>query len=574
MPRFTSVVPAARVVWIAALCVVALGLQSGRAHAHDERPSPPAKSAGATVGVVSFANSGAKAAQKDFLYGVAQLHNFQYDDAAAAFRRAQQADPSFALAYWGEAMTYNHPVWMQQDADKARAVLARLGADRAARAATAKTERERAYLDAVEILYGEGTKFDRDRRYAAAMRRLHERWPDDVDGTAFYALSLLGTAHDGRDVPTYMRSYALVKDLFPRYPQHPGIAHYLIHSVDDAAHAPLGLDAARAYAKIAPESSHALHMTSHIFLALGLWDDVVAANERAIAVAAKRATQRGGRAPTCGHAQIWLNYGYLQQGRYADAKRLIATCLDDVRQRPQFSAGDQFEPEGSSVGTFYAMRLRYLLDAPPDAEVTSWQPAVDAVPYAAFLRDYGDAMVAVRRGVTPTATPAGSPGAATTSAAGATFASMAARVRTSAATLLAAMDRQGVHAESTYRRLLALQVAQIDALNRVAGGDRAGGLAALDAVARDEDALPAAFGPPQVDQPTRELLAALLLDRDPAAARTQFERALVLNPGRVDARRGLLQATRATGDDAEAQALADGLKKTLAKGDAAATAKL
>lgn len=568
MTRITGVVPAARAAWFTCVCVAVLALHAGRVDAHDDQKSAPASHGTATVGVVNFANSGAKAAQKDFQYGVAQLHNFQYDDAAAAFRRAQQADPSFALAYWGEAMTYNHPVWMQQDPERARAVLGRLGTDRAARAAKAKTERERAYLDAVEILYGEGTKFDRDRRYAAAMRRLHERWPGDIDGTAFYALSLLGTAHDGRDVPTYIRSYALVKDLFPRYPQHPGIAHYLIHSVDDAAHAPLGLEAARAYGRIAPESSHALHMTSHIFLALGLWDDVVAANENAIAVATKRAAQRGARPPNCGHAQIWLNYGYLQQGRYADAKRLIATCLDDARHRPQLAENDQFEPEGSSTGTFYAMRLRYLLDAPPDAEVTSWQPAVDAVPYAAFLRDYGDAMLAARRAAAPASSaPAGS-------AAGATFASIVARTRASAATLRAAMDRQAVHAESPYRRLLAIQLAQVDALDRIVGADRAGGLAALEAVARDEDALPAAFGPPQVDQPTRELLAALLLDRDPAAARTQFERALALNPGRVDARRGLLQATRATGDEAEAQSLAEALKKTLAKGDAAATAKL
>jgi tetratricopeptide (TPR) repeat protein len=537
--------------------VCAAGIpRAALAHEKDAPRPVAATSGGTSVGVVHFANSGAKAAQKDFIYGVAQLHNFQYEDAAAAFRRAQQADPSFALSYWGEAMTYNHPVWMQQDAEKARAVLARLGPDRAVRLARAKTERERAYLDAVETLYGDGTKFERDRRYAQAMRRLHERWPDDVDGTAFYALALLGTAHDGRDVPTYVRAYALVKDLFPKFPQHPGVAHYLIHSVDDAAHAPLGLEAARAYGKIAPESSHALHMTSHIFLALGMWDDVVAANEQAIAVAAKRAERNGGRPASCGHAPTWLNYGYLQQGRYADSKRLIAACLDEVRAHPRFSEGDQFDPDGSSLGSFYAMRLRYLLDAPPDAEVLGWQPEIANVPYASFLREYGDAMLAARRGDA------------------AAFGAVAARARESAARLRSAMDRLEVQAASPYRRVLALQVAQLEALGRVTSGDRAGGLAALEAVARDEDALPAAFGPPQVDQPTRELLGSLLVEADPAAARVQFDRALVLNPGRVDARRGLLRATRAIGDEAEARSLAESLQKTLAKGDAAATAKL
>jgi tetratricopeptide (TPR) repeat protein len=527
-----------------------LAMATATALAHEpSTPDPPAAST-ASVGLVNFANSGAKAAQADFQHGVAQLHNFQYDDAAEAFRRAQMADPSFALAYWGEALTYTHPIWMQQDADAARAVLARLGPDRTTRLAKAKTEREHAYLDAVEILYGEGTKRERDRRYAAAMRRLHERWPDDVDGTAFYALALLGTAHEGRDVPTYMRAYALVKDLFPKYPKHPGVAHYLIHAVDDAAHAPLGLEAARAYAGIAPESSHAQHMTSHIFLALGEWNDVVTANERALQVASKRLEKRGAKLAGCGHSQTWLNYGYLQQGQYADSKRTIVRCLAQVRENPQLSERDQFDPDGSSLGSFYAMRLRHLLDAPPDAEVENWRPDAAAVPYAALLATYGDALVAARRGSLEA------------------LRASAAQMSDAADRLRTTMDRLDVPAASPYRRVLAVQLGQVDALQSILGGDRAGGLAKLEAVARDEDALPAAFGPPQVDQPTRELLGALIVDADPARARAQFERALVLNPGRVDARRGLERATRAAGDAAEADAIAASLRETLAHGDA------
>jgi hypothetical protein len=146
----------------------------------------------------------------------------------------------------------------------------------------AKTPREKAYLAAGEALFGEGEKNDRDRRYALAMEQLHAKYPDDVDATCFYALALLGTSNAGRDVPTYMRAAALMEEVFERNPQHPGAAHYLIHSVDDSVHAPLGLRAAYAYAKIAPDSPHAQHMTSHIFLALGMWDETVAANERTI----------------------------------------------------------------------------------------------------------------------------------------------------------------------------------------------------------------------------------------------------------------------------------------------------
>src|SRR3954469_25676168 len=172
-------------------------------------------SAQTEVGEVSFANSGSPAAQATFLRGLALLHNFEYEDAAAAFHKAQAIDPDFAMAYWGEAMTHTHPVWMQQNRDAARAALARLGATPEARLAKAKTERERDYLRAVEILYGDGTKEERDLRYADAMAALPQRYPDDVDATAFYALARLGTAHQGRDFAFYMKSAALLEEVFP-----------------------------------------------------------------------------------------------------------------------------------------------------------------------------------------------------------------------------------------------------------------------------------------------------------------------------------------------------------------------
>src|SRR3954469_20595266 len=155
------------------------------------------------VGEVSFANSGSPAAQETFLRGLALLHNFEYADAAEQFRKAQSIDPDFALAFWGEAMTYNHPIWMQQDLAAARTALGRLGATAEARAAKAKTARERDYLGTLEVLYRDGGKEERDRRYADAMAALHQQYPDDVDATAFYALALLGTAHAGRDFATY-----------------------------------------------------------------------------------------------------------------------------------------------------------------------------------------------------------------------------------------------------------------------------------------------------------------------------------------------------------------------------------
>ncbi|HEY2906135.1 MAG TPA: hypothetical protein VGJ29_09560, partial [Vicinamibacterales bacterium] len=207
--------------------------------------SVPARAQAPSVGKVAFANSGAPAAQAPFLTGLAQLHNFEYADAAQWFRKAQEADPTFALAYWGEAMTYNHPVWMEQDIASARKALKRLADTADERLAKAPTAREKAYMHAVDVLYGDGDKYARDAAYAGEMAALHAKYPDDVDGTAFDALSLLGTAHEGRNVDTYMRAAALLEPLFVTNPQHPGIAHYLIHSYDDPDHAARGLPAAR-----------------------------------------------------------------------------------------------------------------------------------------------------------------------------------------------------------------------------------------------------------------------------------------------------------------------------------------
>src|SRR5579863_3151416 len=151
------------------------------------------------VGEVSFANSGSAAAQQPFLHGLALMHSFEYPSAAEDFRKAEAIDPSFAMAYWGEAMTFNHPVWNQQNRNAALAALNKLGATPEARLAKAPTPREKDYLQTLDILYGEGPKKDRDERYAEAMAKLHEKYPEDVDAAAFYALALLGSQEGVRD---------------------------------------------------------------------------------------------------------------------------------------------------------------------------------------------------------------------------------------------------------------------------------------------------------------------------------------------------------------------------------------
>ncbi len=281
------------------------------------------------LGSVVFANSGASAAQAESLRGVALLHSFEYEDAAKAFKAAQKADKNFALAYWMEALTYRHPLWGQEYLTDARAAFKPLGSSTEARLARANTPRERAYGAAVEALFAEGAEGDRVRAFADGMRGVADAYPTDLEASAFASLASLGMwaqlprASGAAEVENAIR-YA--QRVFDRNPRHPGASHYLIHAYDAPGRAEQGLPFAREYAQIAPDAEHAVHMPSHIFLQLGLWDDVVASNERAWA--SSRAWVARNKLPNTDsdfHSLTWLQYGYIQQGRYGAAKGLIDT---------------------------------------------------------------------------------------------------------------------------------------------------------------------------------------------------------------------------------------------------------
>jgi tetratricopeptide (TPR) repeat protein len=492
------------------------------------------------VGEVSFANSGSAAAQEPFRRGLALLHNFEYPDAAEQFRRAQASDPGFAMAYWGEAMTYNHPVWMQQDLAAARAALGRLGASPEARLAKAKTERERDYLRAVEVLYGNDaggaglSKEERDLRYAAAMAALHQRYPEDVDATAFYALSLLGTAHQGRDFATYMRSAALLEEVFPAHPRHPGVLHYLIHSYDDPIHAPLGVRAARLYGGVAPNAAHALHMTSHIFIALGLWDDVIAANERAMSVVDRHLEAHGKPLMTCGHYVSWLDYAYLQERRMDDAERQLDACrrmaVSAVRTHGEAPPGD----DEHLVDAYASMRLVHAV------ETGRWDaaapPVVPEGRYAGprFTLAYGEALAAAGGDLRA-------------------FHTAAARLRERQRDLLAELGKRRETAPADRQRAQ-IAVQQVDALERIREGEKEEGIAALRKAAEGESAMALEFGPPFVEKPTFELLGdeLLALGRNAEAERA-YQSALARAPGRTRSLQGLLRAQRALTQTAAAE---------------------
>src|SRR5713226_6616494 len=283
------------------------------------------------LGRIDFATWGSPEAQKHFLRGALLLHSFEFDDAAEEFRQAQKIEPDFAMAYWGEAMTYNHPLWMEQNPEAARKVLEKLAPTKEARLAKAPSKREKMYLEAVEALYAPGDKVSDDKAYAESMRRLHEEFPEDQDAATLYALALLGSCEGKRDTATYMKAAAIAEEVFAENPLHPGAAHYLIHSYHAPVHAPLGMRAARLYAKIAPAAGHALHMPSHIFFASGMWEEAAASNEAAWKASLDRAQRKRLDADEHNyHALFWLEYSYLELGRYADARRVLALMEADA----------------------------------------------------------------------------------------------------------------------------------------------------------------------------------------------------------------------------------------------------
>src|SRR5438105_4989886 len=312
-----------RIVVAASLVVLACA-RDARAQHDGHRPSAAQQGTSATLGTVSFPNSGGAAAQPAFLRGVALLHSFEYTEAAESFEDAEKLDPKFAVAYWLEAFTNSHILWGEDDPAAAHAVLARLAPTPAARLALARTDRERAYGAAIEAFYADGSLDVRTKAFADSMRHLTARYPKDLEAAAFASLAIQIADARGTDRE---EAIALAERVVRESPNHPGAVHYLIHATDAPAYAPRGLGAARAYAKVAPESEHAQHMPSHIFLQLGLWDDAVASNERAWKASRDWVKRRGASGSDLDfHDLQWLQYMYLQQGRYALARSIIDTA--------------------------------------------------------------------------------------------------------------------------------------------------------------------------------------------------------------------------------------------------------
>jgi len=516
------------------IVVLALGALSGACAGRAPAPARPGPTLppNAGLGRLSFPTSTRVAAAQDaFHTGMLLLHLFEYDDAARAFQRAETLDPSFAMAYWGEAMTHTHPIWDEQDVAAARAALARFAPDPAARLARTPTERERGFMHAIDELYGAGTKAERDRAYMRAMKDLAARFPDDDEVQLFYALSLFGVQAGVRDVPTYMQAAAIAERVLCRHPDHPGAAHYLIHGVDDPPHAPLGLDAARTLARIAPHSAHAQHMASHIFLMLGMWDEVVTANQASVAAAA---TMHGHGAAHTGHANAWLIYGYLAQGRPAKAHELLLGARKDSQASgtPAPLPG-QLDPDETVVGSVVQMWARYLVETEDwRGDVADWtfNFGGSLVPYQtyAWVQGYraarlGDVARAKR------------------------YLAQHDDLRAKLGAFLAA-KAEPAPLDQMWMSRVTIMGLMLQAAIEEAEGHADPALALARQAADLEAAMPDSFGPPFVDLPSRELLARLQLARgDAAAAEETYRRQLRSTRRRPATLLGLYRAATAAG---------------------------
>lgn len=419
------------------------------------------------LGSLSFPNSGEEAAQEPFLRGVLLMHSFEFGPAREAFQQAQAADSLFALAYWGEAMAHNYPLWQDKNVEQGRAVLARMDSV----GALVGTHREQMYIDAVRALYGEGSKTEQDLAYMEAMKTLHEAHPEDLEAQAFYALSILGSTDGVRDFDVYAQAAAVAQPVFEANPDHPGAAHYIIHSFDDPEHANLGLEAANAYSEIAPGAAHAQHMTTHIFLAQGDWERVIQNNQRAVAVSDAQRAERGLPPTACGHYSSWLHYGHLQLEQWAEAETLMDACHAQAIL-PDRSWG--------TSNYFQNMRAHHIMATGDWALVDRWNLDMESFPERWSIWKY-----------------------AATNA----FALLADGRDQEARIWVEHVKGNGEDDDP----LIAVTKMQLDGLLAIADGNAEVGLDMLQQAAETEAAMPFEFGPPGSPMPGHELWAQALI---------------------------------------------------------------
>ena len=510
-----------------------------------------------TAGTVDFPVSCLPAVRAEFIRGVALLHSFFYEEARRIFTDVAAKDPTCAMAQWGIAMTWWHPIWTPPTPDEMSA--GKAAADKAM-AMKAGTDRERGFITALDVYYntpdspttGEvgqschGPVGPRDRviAYEKAMRELYNRYPDDVETQTFYALAVLAV---GYATPTdttlsdQLRAARILEKLWKNNPHHPGVVHYLIHSYDYPALAERGLAAARSYSSIAPWVPHALHMPSHIFTRLGMWDESIAANRNAADAARAYAAMRHREATEVEelHDLDYLAYSYLQEGQDTKAKEIVDFAATVRKTNPEL--------EFIAAYALAAIPSRYALERNAWSDAAALRipalPHWSSFPFMEGLIEYAHALGRARSGDLEGARKA--------------------------------MDRMRQLRDATtdpkfdyFKRHLDLQMQAASAWVAYGEGKKEDAVNLLRRAADAEDILGKHPVSPGALVPAREQLGDLLLKLDrPKEAQREFEAALKIYPGRFRGLYGAAQAAEQIGEKEKAHRYYAKLTEQTAKAD-------
>lgn len=477
------------------------------------------------LGSVHFTTSCTALAQPTFDRAVALLHSFEFGEAIAAFEATAQADPACAMTQWGIAVArWSNPFAVgtrsPQQLQQGRDAVER------ARAIGARTERERGYIDAIAHLYTDASRPQSARveAYRDAMADVSRRHPDDTEAAIFYALSL--TAAEDLNDKSYasrLQAVGVLEPLFKRQPDHPGLAHYIIHSYDVPALAPRALDAAARYAQIAPAAPHALHMPSHTYTRVGHWQPSIDTN-----VASAREARKQGAVGEELHASDYQMYAYLQTAQDAAAQQLLDTLPEMIkRYDPKSAAGAA--PPAAAYFAMAAMPARYALERGAWAEAASLPLRPSPLPYVDALTEFARAIGTAR---------AGDP----------------ARAREAMGRLEALRVKQTQMNEPYWTQQIEIQLQSAAAWLAFAEGRTAAAVSQMRAVADAEDRTDKSALTPGPLAPARELLGEMLLaSKDPSAALKAFEATLAKEPNRFRALAGAIAATTQSGDTAAAK---------------------
>jgi len=509
------------------LLIFLVGLPAGITPAYEASPATPSSSTAESLGTVSFPVSCAPAVQARFTRGVALLHDFWYQEAQRQFEEIAKADPGCAMAHWGIAMSLFHQIWDRPDA----ATVAHGWREmQAARRHPAKTLREREYVAALGGFYQPDQRDYRSRieGYAAAMAKLYADFPRDTDAGAFYALSLLAAqAPDDASVTQNQKAMAVLSPLSVKYPDHPGIVHYIIHACDTPSLAPDGLAAARHYGEIAASAPHAVHMPGHIFARLGMWQADIDANIGSVAASHAAEARKQSGAMDQFHSDDFLLYAYLQSGQDARAKAVLADSATAIARFETMS--DMGEHYMTGMFPYYRTKLPIFYDL----EMRDWNAAAALQPIAGAPPETQTLTFWAR-----------------TVAAGHLHQPQKARDNLREYDALIENIRKGRHAyfaDSTGARI---EHGEMLAWSAYADGNPEDALKQM----RESADLQDKVGQGEVDIPAREMLADILLElARPQEALVEYKKALTLSPNRFNGLFNAGMAAEAAGDKALAQ---------------------